>query len=61
MDSYQSAASDVDAMIRFTLLAILSEAGCNAMHWRKTAHLTGLKNMLHVLAVLKGEIFDEDN
>ena len=58
MDLYQSAASDVDAMIRSTLLAILSEAGCNAMHWRKTAHITGLKNMLPVLAVLKGEIFD---
>jgi hypothetical protein len=58
IDSYQSAASDVDAMIRAALLAILSEAGCNAMHWRKTANLTGLKNMSHVLAVLKGEIFD---
>jgi hypothetical protein len=58
MDSYQSAASDVDAMKGSTLLAILSEAGCNAMYWRKTAHMTGLKNMLHVLAVLKGEIFD---
>ena len=58
MDSYQSAASDVDAMKGSTLLAILSEAGCNAMDWRKTAHITGLKNMLHVLAVLKGEIFD---
>jgi hypothetical protein len=58
MDSYQSAASDVDAMIISAVLAILSEAGCNAIHWRKTAHLTGLKNILHVLAVLKGEIFD---
>ncbi|EFX76849.1 hypothetical protein DAPPUDRAFT_106745 [Daphnia pulex] len=57
-DSYQSSASDVDAMIRSALSAILSGAGCNAMHWRKTSNLTGLKNMSHALAVLKGEIFD---
>ena len=53
IDSFQSAVSDFDAMIRSALLVILSDAGCNEMHWRKTANLTRLKNMSHVLAVSK--------